>query len=67
LEKGSPLRFNKLEFPVPKDDLFQVWLKLAQWFLRRILMTPSHFYDYLPFEEDMVLYFNKTFIPFTKG
>jgi hypothetical protein len=22
-------------------------------------MTPPHFYDYLPFEEDMALYLNK--------
>jgi hypothetical protein len=26
---------NKLESPPPKDDLCQVWLKLAQWFRRR--------------------------------
>jgi hypothetical protein len=30
LEKGYPLPLNKLEFPLPKDDLCQVWLKLAQ-------------------------------------
>jgi hypothetical protein len=24
-----------LEFPLPKDDLYQVWLKLARWFWRR--------------------------------
>jgi hypothetical protein len=35
LEKGNPLHFNKLESPPPKDDLCQVWLKLAQWFWRR--------------------------------
>jgi hypothetical protein len=35
LEIGYPLRLNKLEFPPPKDDLCQVWLKLAQWFWRR--------------------------------
>jgi hypothetical protein len=32
LEKGNPLHFNNLESPPPKDDLCQVWLKLAQWF-----------------------------------
>jgi hypothetical protein len=26
---------NKLESPLSKDDLCQVWLKLAQWFWRR--------------------------------
>ena len=34
LEKSNPLRFNNLESPLPKDDLCQVWLKLAQWFWR---------------------------------
>jgi hypothetical protein len=35
LEKGCPLRLNKLESPFPKNDLCQVGLKLAQWFWRR--------------------------------
>ena len=35
LEKSNPLGFNNLESPPPKDDLCQVWLKLAQWFWRR--------------------------------
>jgi hypothetical protein len=35
LEKGNPLHLNKLESPSLKDDLCQVWLKLAQWFWRR--------------------------------
>ena len=35
LEKGRALHLNKLESPSPKEDLYQVWLKLAQWFLRR--------------------------------
>jgi hypothetical protein len=30
LEKGYSLRLNKFESPPPKDDLCQVWLKLAQ-------------------------------------
>jgi hypothetical protein len=33
LEKGNPLHLNNLESP-PKDDLCQVWLKLALWFWR---------------------------------
>ena len=32
LEKGGALHLNKLEFPLPKDALFQVLLKLTQWF-----------------------------------
>jgi hypothetical protein len=35
LEKGNPLHLNNLESPSPKDDLYQVWLKFAQWFWRR--------------------------------
>ena len=33
--KGEALRLNKLESPLPKDALCQVWLKFAQWFWRR--------------------------------
>ena len=32
---GEALHLNNLECPLPKDALCQVWLKLAQWFLRR--------------------------------
>jgi hypothetical protein len=35
LEKGFPYCLNKHESPPPKDDLCQVWVKLAQWFWRR--------------------------------
>ena len=35
LEKGRAIHLNKLESPLPKDALYQVWLKLAQWFWRR--------------------------------
>ena len=35
LEKGGALQLNKLESPLPRDALCQVWLKLAQWFWRR--------------------------------
>ena len=31
LKKGSELHLNKLKFHLPKDALYQVWLKLAQW------------------------------------
>jgi hypothetical protein len=26
---------NKLEFPLPNDNLYQVWLNLSSWFWRR--------------------------------
>jgi hypothetical protein len=30
MEKSNPSHLNNLESPPPKDDLWQVWLKLAQ-------------------------------------
>ena len=35
LEMDNPFHLNNLESPPPKNDLCQVWLKLAQWFWRR--------------------------------
>jgi hypothetical protein len=67
--EAIPLFLNKLESPSPKDDLCQVWLKLAQWFWRRFLndSTPIlHFCDYLPFEEDLALCLNKLEFPSPK-
>jgi hypothetical protein len=65
-----PFIWKKLESPLPKDDLCQVWLKLAQWFWRRRFLndpTPFfHFCDYLPFEEDLALYLNKLEFPLPK-
>jgi hypothetical protein len=34
-EKDLALNLNNLEFPIPKDDMYQVSLKLAFWFWRR--------------------------------
>ena len=34
-KKDVALYLNKFNFPSPKDALCQVWLKLAQWFVRR--------------------------------
>jgi hypothetical protein len=34
-EEDLALYLNNLEFPLPKDDLCQLWLKLACWFWRR--------------------------------
>jgi hypothetical protein len=49
----SPLGEGKsLRIPSLKDDLCQVWSKLAQWFWRRFLNDPTLFllfYDYFPF------------------
>jgi hypothetical protein len=35
LEKGQSPLFEQFRIPSPKDDLNQVWLKLAQWFWTR--------------------------------
>jgi hypothetical protein len=35
LEEDLALYLNKLEFPSPKDNVYQVWLNLACWFWRR--------------------------------
>jgi hypothetical protein len=66
LERGNTLHLNKLESPPPKDDLYQVWIKLAQYFLRRFLNDHApflHFCDYLHFKEDLALYLNKLEFP----
>jgi len=34
-KSGQHLYFNKSESPSPKHVSYQVWLKLAYWFLRR--------------------------------
>ena len=36
LEKGGAIHLYKLESPPTKDALCQAWLKLVQWFWRRI-------------------------------
>jgi hypothetical protein len=68
-DKDNPFHLKELEIPFPKDDLFRVWLKLAQWFWRRLLnaIPPVlHFCDYLPFKEDLTLYLNKLEFPSPK-
>jgi hypothetical protein len=60
-EEDPDLYLNNLEFPLPKDDLCQVWLKLASWFWRRFLKMFSVFLlfcDYPPLEKGNPLHFN---------
>ena len=54
LDKNSMVpHLNKLKSPSPKDALCQVWLKLAQWFWRRIfdsLLYYRYFVIFSPWE-----------------
>ena len=69
-KRGGGLHLNKLESPSPKDALWQVWLKFAQWFWRRIFINFvnvfSLFRNYLPLEKDMALFYNKLESPSPK-
>ena len=69
-DKGGALHFNKLESPLPKDALCQVWLKLAQWFWRRRFFYFVNvfllFRNYLPFDKGGALHLNKLESPSLK-
>jgi hypothetical protein len=69
-EEDLTLYLNKLEFPSPKDNLYQVWLNLAGWFWRRFFKNFSVFLlflYYLPLETGYPLLLKTTWIPFTQG
>jgi hypothetical protein len=61
-EEDLALYLNNLEFPLPKDDFCQVWLKLACWLWKRrflkIFSVFLLFCDYLPLEKGNLLYLN---------
>ena len=67
LEKGRALHLNKLKSPSSKVALCQVWLKLAQWFLRRrfynFINVFSLFRNYLPFEQTWNPFTQECFVP----
>ena len=71
LKKGMALHFKKRDFPLPKDALCQVWLKLSLWlFIRRFLklvIVLSLFPYYLPLEKGGALNLNKLEFPFPKN
>ena len=56
--------WKKLESSPPKDDLYQVWFKLAVWFWRRRFLNTvfSLFYNYLPLEKSVALHLSITFL-----
>ena len=69
LKKGVTFHLNKYEFPVSKDALCQVQLKLAQWFWKRFLnffSALSLFCYHLPLEKDVALHLNKLESPLYK-
>ena len=70
LEKGEALHLNKLEFPLPKDALCQVWLKLVQWLWTRrflnLVNVFSLFHNYLPLDKEGTLHLNKLESPSSK-
>jgi hypothetical protein len=57
------LYLNKLEFPSPKNNVYQVWLKLACWFWRRRFLKFFNvfllFHYYLLLEKGYPLPMNK--------
>ena len=52
-KKCVPLHLNKLESPLPKDALCQVWLKLASWLLRRKFLNLVNLFS--PFRNHLLL------------
>ena len=68
LEKVSVIHLNKL--PSPLDALFQVWLKLAQWFWRRKFVNFINVFllirYYLPLKKGRALHLNKLKFPLPK-
>ena len=62
--------FKQIESPTPKDALWQVWLKLVQWFSRRrYFLISSMYFRYFviisPLEKGWAL-FEQTWILFTQ-
>jgi hypothetical protein len=62
-EEDLALYLNKVEFPSPKDNLYQVWVNLACWFWRRffflIFSVFLLFCYYLPLVRGNPLHLNK--------
>ena len=62
--QGRALHLYKLESPLHKDALCQVWLKLVQWFLRRRFLHFVNvillFHNCFPLEKCGALHLNKS-------
>ena len=64
------LNLKKFEFPLSKNTLCLVWLKLAQRFWRRFLKVVNFFFNfcyYLPLEKGQGPSFERNWIPLTQG
>ena len=69
LREGHGPAFEQTWTPPPKDDLCQVWLKLAWWFWRKFLNIFNiilNFHFYLLLEKDVALHLNKLESPSSK-
>jgi hypothetical protein len=69
-KKGQALYLNKLDFPSPQDNLYQVFIEFGLLVLEKKIIKKTtlflHFCDYVPFEEDLALYLNKFAFPLPK-
>ena len=65
--KISFKHFNYFAIISPKNALWHVWLKLTQWFIRRIFLNNVHVFSlfryYLPLKKGGVLHLNKIETP----
>ena len=67
LEHDAVLHLNKRQSPLVENDLRQIWMKLAQWFLKEDFYTTITFFAILllsHLDEGVVLHLNKHQFPF---
>ena len=69
LEKGVAFHLNKIEFPLPKDDLCQVWLKRPSGSLEDFQSSQCIFAisSLSPLDKGCGLSFEQNWIPITQG
>jgi hypothetical protein len=73
LERDYPLLLKKPESSLSKDDVYQIWLKLAQWFWKKRFLNFKNFQIIFtlsllsPLGEGLSPFFEQTHIPFTQG
>jgi hypothetical protein len=71
-EVDQALYLNKHEFSLPKDNFYEVWLKLTRWFWRRFSKKFQYFFFFtrlllFPLGEGTLTSFEQTWIPFPQG